>query len=198
MRRINAILPMSASRIRRMLSAGLAATGVFGLAVGLSVTPVSAASAVVPNVKHPFPAPELVGLKNWVNSEPLTLASLQGKVVLVNFWTFGCINCRNTLPHVKALYAKYHAKGFEIIGVHAPEFGYEKDAANVHKAVVREGIQWPVAQDNTFSTWNEYRNQFWPAFYYVDRSGRVRHIYAGEGSYGTQDSVVAALLAEPA
>ena len=181
-----------------MLSAGLAATGVFGLAVGLSVTPVSAASAVVPNVKHPFPAPELVGLKNWVNSEPLTLASLQGKVVLVNFWTFGCINCRNTLPHVKALYAKYHAKGFEIIGVHAPEFGYEKDAANVHKAVVREGIQWPVAQDNTFSTWNEYRNQFWPAFYYVDRSGRVRHIYAGEGSYGTQDSVVAALLAEPA
>lgn len=195
-----------ATRVGSSLFAAAALTGVFGLAIALPATraaratPTSSAArtVVVPNVKIPFAAPELVGLKNWVNSAPRTLASLRGKVVLVNFWTFGCVNCQNTLPHVKALYAKYHAKGLEIIGVHAPEFGYEKDAANVRKAVARDGIEWPVAQDNSFSTWNEYRNQFWPAFYYVDRAGKVRHFYAGEGSYATQDAVVAALLAESA
>ncbi len=148
------------------------------------------------SVEAPYAAPEFVGLQNWVNSSPLTLAGLKGKVVLINFWTFGCYNCQNTIPHVKDLYAKYHAKGFEIVGIHAPEFDYEKDAANVKKAVADDGIAWPVAQDNGFKTWRRYKNGFWPAFYYLDRAGRVRHLHIGEGSYANQDAVVAALLAE--
>ena len=148
------------------------------------------------SVDEPYAAPEFTGLQNWVNSGPLTLAGLKGKVVLVNFWTFGCYNCQNTIPHVKELYAKYHAKGFEIVGIHAPEFDYEKDAANVKKAVADDGIAWPVAQDNGFKTWRRYRNGFWPAFYYLDKNGRVRHLHIGEGSYANQDAVVAALLAE--
>ena len=148
------------------------------------------------SVDEPYPAPEFAELQNWVNSGPLTLASLKGKVVLINFWTFGCYNCQNTIPHVKDLYAKYHAKGFEIVGIHAPEFDYEKDAANVQKAVAEDGIAWPVAQDNGFKTWRRYKNGFWPAFYYLDKTGRVRHVHIGEGSYPNQDAVVAALLAE--
>lgn len=148
------------------------------------------------SVDEPYAAPEFAELQNWVNSSPLTLASLKGKVVLINFWTFGCYNCQNTIPHVKDLYAKYHAKGFEIVGIHAPEFDYEKDAANVRKAVAEDGIAWPVAQDNGFKTWRRYKNGFWPAFYYLDRTGRVRHLHIGEGGYANQDAVVAALLAE--
>ena len=148
------------------------------------------------SVDQPYPAPEFAELQNWVNSSPLTLASLKGKVVLINFWTFGCYNCQNTIPHVKDLYAKYHAKGFEIVGIHAPEFDYEKDAANVKKAVADDGITWPVAQDNGFKTWRRYKNGYWPAFYYLDRVGRVRHLHIGEGGYANQDAVVAALLAE--
>ena len=148
------------------------------------------------SVDEPYAAPEFAELQNWVNSSPLTLASLKGKVVLINFWTFGCYNCQNTIPHVKDLYAKYHAKGFEIVGIHAPEFDYEKDAANVREAVADDGIAWPVAQDNGFKTWRRYKNGFWPAFYYLDRTGRVRHLHIGEGGYANQDAVVAALLAE--
>lgn len=144
----------------------------------------------------PYVAPEFTSLQNWVNSGPLTLAALKGKVVLVNFWTFGCYNCKNTIPHMKALYDKYHDQGFEIVGLHAPEFDYEKDAANVKRAVAKEGIAWPVAQDNGFKTWRRYKNGFWPAFYYLDKSGKVRHLHIGEGGYANQDAVVAALLAE--
>ncbi len=144
----------------------------------------------------PYVAPEFVGLQNWVNSAPLTLSGLRGKVVLVNFWTFGCYNCQNTIPYVKDLYAKYHSKGFEIVGIHAPEFDYEKDAANVKKAVAEDEIAWPVAQDNGFKTWRKYKNGFWPAFYYLDKTGKVRHLHIGEGGYANQDAVVAALLAE--
>ena len=148
------------------------------------------------NVSEPYAAPEFTELQNWVNSKPLTLAQLRGKVVLVNFWTFGCYNCQNTLPHVRDLYTKYHDQGFEIVGLHAPEFDYEKEAANVAKAVKDDGIKWPVAQDNTFRTWRRYKNGFWPSFFYIDRSGLVRHTHIGEGSYEKQDAVVAALLAE--
>lgn len=146
--------------------------------------------------RTPYDAPEFTALQNWVNSAPLTLAGLKGKVVLVNFWTFGCFNCKNTIPHLKDLYAKYHNKGFEIVGIHAPEFDYEKDAANVKKAVADDAILWPVAQDNGFKTWRRYKNGYWPAFYYVDKTGKVRHLHIGEGGYANQDAVVAALLAE--
>ncbi len=150
------------------------------------------------NVAEPYAAPEFAELQNWVNSGPLSLAGLKGKVVLINFWTFGCYNCQNTIPHVKSLYAKYRGRGLEIVGIHAPEFDYEKDAANVKKAVADDGITWPVAQDNGFKTWRRYKNGYWPAFYYLDKSGRVRHLHIGEGGYSNQDAVVAALLAESA
>ena len=144
----------------------------------------------------PYRAPEFTGLQNWVNSPPLTLSGLRGKVVLVNFWTFGCYNCQNTIPYLKDLYAKYRKDGFEIVGIHAPEFDFEKDAANVKRAVAKDGIAWPIAQDNGFKTWRRYKNGYWPAFYYLDKTGEVRHLHIGEGGYANQDAVVAALLAE--
>jgi thiol-disulfide isomerase/thioredoxin len=149
------------------------------------------------SVKEPYRAPELAGLAHWVNApRPLTLASLRGKVVIVDFWTFGCVNCQRTLPHVKALYAKYRAQGLEVLGVHAPEFGYERDPGNVRAAIAERGITWPVAQDDDFATWRRYGNRAWPAFYFVDRAGNVRHVQVGEGRYDNNDAVVAALLAE--
>ena len=111
----------------------------------------------------------------WINSPPLTLPQLRGKVVLVDFWTYSCINCLRTLPHLKAWYAAYHAKGLDIIGVHTPEFAFEHVTSNVQAAVKRLGITWPVVQDNKYKTWDNYANQYWPAEYLIDRSGHVRH-----------------------
>ncbi len=141
------------------------------------------------------PAPELRGITDWINSKPLTLASLRGKVVLVHFWTFGCVNCRNVQPYVKAWYERYHAQGLEIIGVHTPELSYEREIANVRKAVADEGVTFPVAFDPAFATWNGYSNSYWPAFYYVDRSGEIRYEHVGEGSYEEQEAVIRDLLA---
>jgi thiol-disulfide isomerase/thioredoxin len=149
------------------------------------------------NVDTPYAAPEFTELQNWINSDPLALTDLKGKVVIVNFWTFGCVNCQNTLPYVRDLYARYHDKGLEIVGLHAPEFGYEKEIANVRKAVKDDGIKWPVAQDNGFKTWRRYKNGFWPSFFFIDKTGKVRHTHIGEGGYDNSDAVVAALLAEP-
>ncbi len=159
-------------------------------------TPAKAATTVEYNVKEPYPAAELVGLQNWVNSNPQTIAGLKGKVVIVNFWTFGCINCQNTIPHVKEYYEKFHDKGLEIIAVHTPEFGSERDADNVKKAVEREGIVYPVAQDNESKTWGAYHNRFWPAFFFIDKKGMVRHTHFGEGRYAQNMQVIQQLLNE--
>ena len=119
-------------------------------------------------------APNFVGISNWFNSAPLTITSLRGKVVLVDFWTYGCVNCVNTLPHVTELYAKYRNRGLVVVGIHTPEFPFERSASNVQAALKRHGITYPVAQDNDSQTWNAYRNQYWPAQYIVDPSGRNR------------------------
>ncbi|EGP09062.1 thioredoxin family protein [Afipia clevelandensis] len=139
-------------------------------------------------------APEFTGLTNWQNSGPLTIAGLRGKVVLVNFWTYGCVNCVNTLPHVTQLYAKYKDKGLVIVGVHTPEFPFERSTSNVQAALKRHGITYPVAQDNNSATWNAWRNQYWPAQYIVDQSGRVVYSHAGEGAYDEIDRTVGKLL----
>lgn len=139
-------------------------------------------------------APEFSGLTNWQNSAPLTLAGLRGKVVLVNFWTYGCVNCVNTLPHVTQLYAKYKDKGLVIVGVHTPEFPFERSTSNVQAALKRHGITYPIAQDNNSATWNAWRNQYWPAQYIVDQSGHVVYSHAGEGAYDEIDSTVGKLL----
>ena len=117
-------------------------------------------------------APDFVGLGNWFNSPPLKLADLRGKVVLVNFWTHGCVNCVNTLPHVTQLYAKYRDRGFVVVGIHTPEFPFERSAANVQAALKRHGITYPVAQDNDSQTWNAWHNQYWPAQLSSTRTAR--------------------------
>jgi len=141
-------------------------------------------------------APEMRGITAWINSEPLTLASLRGTVVLVHFWTFDCINCQNVQPHVKSWYAKYRDRGFTVIGVHTPELDIERDLENVRDAVKRKGVTFPVAFDPDYATWNAYRNRYWPAFYFVDKQGQVRFARYGEGEYERSERVIEELLAE--
>ena len=141
------------------------------------------------------PAPEFQGVTHWLNiNQPLTLASLKGKVVLVDFWTYTCINCLRTLPHVEDWYSKYHSAGLEIIGVSTPEFAFEKDAGNVASAIKRLGISYPVAQDNNYSTWNAYSNEYWPAEYLIDAQGNIRREDFGEGNYSDMERAIQALL----
>jgi len=132
----------------------------------------------------------------WINSKPLTLGKLRGKVVLIDFWTYSCINCLRTLPHLKAWYATYHPKGLVIIGVHTPEFAFEHVTSNVRAAVKRLGIRYPVVQDNNFKTWDNYANQYWPAEYLIDKQGHVRHTHFGEGEYGQTESLIRRLLGD--
>ena len=139
-------------------------------------------------------APDFAGIGNWFNSAPLTMSSLRGKVVLVDFWTYGCVNCVNTLPHVTELYAKYKDRGLVVVGVHTPEFPFEKSASNVQAALKRHGIRYPVAQDNGSQTWNAYSNQYWPAQYIVDQGGHIVYTHAGEGQYEQMDSIIKKLL----
>jgi thiol-disulfide isomerase/thioredoxin len=139
-------------------------------------------------------APDFVGLNKWFNSAPLNMAELRGKVVLVDFWTYGCVNCVNTLPHVTALYEKYKDRGLVVVGIHTPEFPFERSASNVQAALKRHGITYPVAQDNDSRTWNAYRNQYWPAQYIVDQNGKIVFQHAGEGQYEEIERTVTRLL----
>ncbi len=144
-------------------------------------------------------APEFTGTQRWFDTpggRPLTLAGLRGRVVLIDFWTYSCINCLRTLPYLEAWDARYRRDGLTIVGVHTPEFPFEKDAGNVAGAISREGIRYPVVQDNDAATWNAWGNQYWPAEYFVDARGRVRYAHFGEGSYGEKEHVIRALLAE--
>jgi cytochrome c biogenesis protein CcdA/thiol-disulfide isomerase/thioredoxin len=142
------------------------------------------------------PAPELTGITQWFNSEPLALQQLRGKVVIVDFWTFDCINCRHTMPYVKDLYSKYHSQGLEIVGVHTPELSFEYVPDNVKAAIKDQGISWPVAFDPNYKTWGAYNNMYWPAFYFVDVNGHIRYTHFGEGNYDINEQVVRQLLTE--
>jgi thiol-disulfide isomerase/thioredoxin len=130
----------------------------------------------------------------WFNSSPLTLDELKGKVVLVDFWTYSCINCLRTLPHLEAWDARYRAKGLVIVGVHTPEFAFEHQASNVSSSIERLGVRYPVMQDNDFATWNAYSNQYWPAEYLIDKTGHVRHAHFGEGEYPKTENLIRRLL----
>jgi cytochrome c biogenesis protein CcdA/thiol-disulfide isomerase/thioredoxin len=143
-------------------------------------------------------APELEGIVNWINSPPLSLMKLKGKVILVDFWTYSCINCLRTLPFIKEWYEKYKDKGFVVIGVHTPEFEFEKDPGNVAQAVSRLHVSYPIAQDNYYATWEAYHNHYWPADYLIDQNGILRHIHFGEGDYGKTENAIRALLGLPA
>jgi thiol-disulfide isomerase/thioredoxin len=139
-------------------------------------------------------APNFVGISNWFNSAPLHISELRGKVVLVDFWTYGCYNCVNTLPYVTKLHAAYKDKGLVIVGVHTPEFPFERSAANVQAALKRFGIEYPVAQDNDSATWDAYHNQYWPAQYIIDQSGNIVFSHAGEGQYDEIERTIQKLL----
>jgi len=140
-------------------------------------------------------APDLQGITAWINSAPLTMERLRGKVVLVDFWTYSCINCLRTLPYLKSWDERYRSKGLVILGVHSPEFAFEHSLGNVRSAVQRLGIHYPVALDNDFATWSAYQNQYWPADYLIDRNGRVRDVHFGEGAYAQTEGKIRALLA---
>ncbi len=139
------------------------------------------------------PAPE-IHAQTWLNSQPLTLAELEGKVVLVKFWTFGCYNCNNVEPYVKAWYNTYKDKGLEVIAVHSPEFNYEKSIKNVKKYIQREGVTYPIAIDNDFITWHRYQNRAWPTMYLIDIQGFIRHKRIGEDGYATMEDKIQVLL----
>jgi cytochrome c biogenesis protein CcdA/thiol-disulfide isomerase/thioredoxin len=140
--------------------------------------------------------PPLTGAVEWLNSPPLTTEGLRGKVVLIDFWTYSCVNCLRTLPYVRAWYDKYKDQGLVVIGVHAPEFAFEKDIGNVRRAVKDLKVDYPVAIDNDYAIWRAFDNQYWPAHYFIDAQGRIRHHQFGEGEYAESEAIIQQLLAE--
>jgi cytochrome c biogenesis protein CcdA/thiol-disulfide isomerase/thioredoxin len=172
-----------------------------------STRPVSTAAereVAIPGVKTPSltdlgTAPDFTGTEDWFNTpgdRPLSLGQLRGHVVLIDFWTYTCINCLRTLPFLKGLYAQYHKYGLDIVGVETPEFTFEQEASNVRQAIGSDGITYPVVQDNQYGTWNAWQNQYWPAEYLIDAKGQVRHVQFGEGDYKQSEAAVRALLAD--
>ncbi|KZC25658.1 cytochrome C biogenesis protein [Rhodanobacter sp. FW510-R12] len=206
--------------VRRALGA-LVLCGVAAIALGLDtglLTRVSLASTggieqKLINAVRPAPAPQpapkageplpvegtfpsLAGATQWLNSPPLTTEALRGKVVLVDFWTYSCINCLRSLPYVRGWADKYKDHGLVVIGVHAPEFAFEKDPANVAKAVKDLGVDYPVALDNDYAIWKGFNNEYWPAHYFIDAQGQIRHHHFGEGEYRESEDVIRQLLAD--
>ncbi|MBI2771429.1 MAG: thioredoxin family protein [Burkholderiales bacterium] len=166
------------------------------LASGLALA-AGGAFAAAPSPLYDYgAAPELTGLDAWFNSQPLTLAGLRGKVVLVDFWTYSCINCLRTLPHVNRWAGTYRDKGLVVIGVHTPEFPFERSAGNLQAAIKRFGVKHPVAQDNRYATWKAFGNQYWPAAYLLDARGHLRYRHFGEGEYDRTEAAIQALLGE--
>ncbi|HXH26482.1 MAG TPA: cytochrome c biogenesis protein/redoxin, partial [Candidatus Acidoferrum sp.] len=143
---------------------------------------------------QPTPAPELIGLTNWINSTPLQLSQLRGKVVLVDFWTYSCVNCNRALPYVEKWYKAYQKDGLVVIGVHTPEFAFEHIASNVQQFVAANHITYPVALDNDYATWNAFQNDSWPADFLIDKQGNIRYVALGEGDYDVTEKAIQQLL----
>ncbi len=170
---------------------------IFGNSVAFSLDkedPTKAAVSLKSSLSNPYPAPAITGITTWINSKPLELRELKGKVILIDFWAYSCINCIRTLPYLKSWDQKYRDQGLVIIGMHSPEFDFEKDYNNVKKAVDEYNIHYPVALDNNFSTWQNYHNQYWPAHYLIDKNGYVVYQHAGEGQYDVTENNIQALL----
>jgi cytochrome c biogenesis protein CcdA/thiol-disulfide isomerase/thioredoxin len=178
--------------IDRIAPRRAANTAVHGPMSGNAMT----ASASAADLPVEGQLPDLSGATAWLNSPPLTPAALRGKVVLVDFWTYSCINCLRALPYVKTWYARYRDQGLVVIGVHAPEFAFEKNEANVTRAVHDLGITYPVALDNDYAIWSAFNNQYWPAHYFIDAQGRIRGHHFGEGDYAASEQLLRQLLTE--
>ena len=164
-------------------------TGIGVVLIGLFVT------WVVANAGVGMKAPEISN-ETWLNSAPLHVSDLKGKVVMVEFWTFGCYNCRNVEPYIKQWHQKYGGQGFVVIGVHSPEFSHEREIERVRSYIMEHEIRFAVPIDNDFSTWNKYGNRYWPAMYLIDKQGVIRHIRIGEGGYQETEQLIRNLLAE--
>lgn len=157
--------------------------------------PTATQAELLATLKNQGTPPELLN-EVWLNSQPLKLADLHDKVVIVEFWTFGCINCKHVIPTLREWHQKYQAEGLVIIGVHTPEFDYESEVENVKQAVLDQDIPYAVAIDNNWVTWRSYNNRYWPAKYFIDKAGQLRHVAIGEGHYEQQEEIIQALLAE--
>jgi thiol-disulfide isomerase/thioredoxin len=158
-------------------------------------SPTEAQTQLLATLDNQGKPPELFN-EVWLNSDPLKLADLHGKVVIVEFWTFGCYNCKNVVPSLRAWHQEYGDDGLVIIGIHTPEFGYERELENVKQALIDQDIPYAVAIDNDWQTWRAYHNRYWPAKYFIDKAGNLRHIHIGEGRYEQQEEIIQALLAE--
>jgi thiol-disulfide isomerase/thioredoxin len=143
--------------------------------------------------------PEFQGISEWMNSgSPVTTKDLRGKVVLVQIWTLGCINCVRTLPYVTSWHQKYAAKGLQTIGIHTPEFAFERDRQNIRRAIAKHGITYPVGVDNDFQTWKAFKNEYWPHLFLADRQGIIRYDHIGEGAYDETERKIRELLGQAA
>jgi thiol-disulfide isomerase/thioredoxin len=181
--------------MKRLLFA-LASLLLFGCAQQRSNVSADSALSRTDSLPDLGPAPELTN-ETWLNVEaPLRLADLRGKVVILEMWTFGCINCQNVMPSLKGWYSKYRDQGLVIIGNHYPEFSYEADLKNLRDAIARFDIQYPIAQDNDGATWRAYKNHYWPTLYLIDKQGHIRYVHIGEGRYKETEENIKALLQE--
>jgi thiol-disulfide isomerase/thioredoxin len=180
---------------------GWGGLGLAGAAMANSTHSSATNSQVQPSAEIPdslvaaaSPLPELQGIETWLNSEPLKLSEQRGKVILVQFWTFACINCQRTLPSIVQWHQKYAQQGLLVVGVHTPELAFERNLGNVKKAIQQRGITYPVAIDNNYQSWNAYDNHYWPHLYLADRQGKIRYDHIGEGAYPETEQKIRELL----
>ena len=195
---------------RRLLSyAGLGAVGIGAAAIAgqwhdrsiaskqptVSSNPTTSVDSVAAAPSGSKQLPAFQGMAQWLNSAPLTTDDLKGSVVLIQFWTFACINCQRTLPYITRWHGQYAAQGLKVIGIHTPEFAFERDVNNVKRALQQHGITYPVPIDNEFKTWNAYANEYWPHLFLADRQSNIRYDHIGEGAYDTTERTIQQLLA---
>jgi thiol-disulfide isomerase/thioredoxin len=174
--------------------AALVLVAIVAVTVGTRTDPNKVAGPVDTSKLKVGPVAPVLVAKGWINSPPLTPGDLHNKVVLYDFWTFSCINCQRTFPYIRSWFDRYTANGLVIVGVHSPEFDFEKVHSNVAAAVRRDDVTWPVALDDDMTIWNEFKNQYWPADYIADRSGHIRYMHFGEGGYTDTENVIRTLL----
>ena len=185
---------MPACEIIRICLMSTLRWGAMAVAGCVLAAPLAARAAAPPLLHDLGLAPEFAGLAGWLGSPPLTMAGLRGKVVLVDFWAYSCINCLRTVPFLTRWQHEYGPAGLVVVGVHAPEFKFERSAANVQSAMRRFGIDYPVAQDNDLATWKAFHNEFWPAEYVINQKGRIVYTHSGEGNYDVTENIIRTLL----
>jgi thiol-disulfide isomerase/thioredoxin len=193
-------MPLSLPRRKFLTYLGL---GTLGWQVASCTSRPSAFQIVMPEPKTIATSanrlPEFQGISEWLNSaSPVTTKDLLGKIVLVQIWTLGCINCQRTLPYVTSWSKKYAAKGLQTIGIHTPEFPFERDSKNIRRAIAKHGITYPVGVDNDFQTWKAFKNEYWPHLFLADRQGIIRYDHIGEGAYAETEAKIQQLLGQSA